>query len=542
MSLLDPLRLLARRVELGIGVARSTGMLGALHPTRLAAFAADTWGEGRNPSLILRLHAFNTPDRLALVDGAQRFTYAALEERVARAVSGLHGLGVKPGARVALMMRNCNEYLVLQWALTRLGAIAVQVGYRLKPAEIAYIIGNATPSLFVCQPEDEATVRVALKEAGTLGEDRLLITGASLEAVIAGADPRVRPKVDKDAAGGLMVYTSGTTGRPKGAARDFKKQMHDAVLDFVRQIGIHHDDIHLCVCPLYHSAAPVFVAFTFVVGGTVVLERHFDPQKTLDLMARERITSTFMVPQMLARMCEVPSLKEGRPDLSSLRWLASGAAPLSTETARRIEEVFGKKLYNFYGATETGLVTLALPGEHTARPGTIGRVLAGNEIRLIGEDGKVGDTGEMFVKNSMLVAGYHKDEASTKGAMKDGFFSVGDVARVDGDGYYYLVDRKSDMVISGGVNIYPREIEERLHAHPAVLEAAVIGVPDKEWGEALRGFVVLRAGAEKPALDALRVFLAETLANYKVPKDIRFLDALPRNPTGKVLKRELAKL
>ncbi len=438
----------ARRVGLAVDVARSTGLLAALAPTRLAAFVADIWGEGRNPSLVLRLHAINTPEKLALVDGELRFTYRELEERVARTASALSALGIGPGKRVALMLRNCNEYLVLQWALTRLGAICVQVGYRLKAPEIAYILGNATPSLFICQPEDEATARAAIDEASksatTLTADRLLVTGPPLEALIAKGDPHARPPVDKsktdDASGGIMVYTSGTTGRPKGAARDFKRQMHDAVLDFVHQLGIHHDDVHLVVCPLYHSAEPVFVAFTFVVGGTVILERHFEPEKTLALVARERVTSTFMVPTMLARLCDLPAEARARHDTSSLRWLASGAAPLPTETARRVEEAFGRILYNFYGATETGLVTLALPGEHTARPGTIGRLLAGNEVRLIAEDGREaapGAVGEMYVKNSMLVSGYHHDDASTKGAMKDGFFSVGDVARVDADGYYY---------------------------------------------------------------------------------------------------------
>jgi fatty-acyl-CoA synthase len=203
--------------------------------------------------------------------------------------------------------------------------------------------------------------------------------------------------------------------------------------------------------------------------------------------------------------------------------------------------VFGEKLFNFYGATETGMVTLALPGEHTARPGTIGRALSGNEIRLVDEHGRLaatGEVGELYVRNTMLVAGYHNDPDATRRAMKDGFFSVGDMARMDADGYYYLADRKHDMVISGGVNIYPLEIEERLHAHPAVLEAAVIGVPDAEWGEALRAFVVRRP-EERLAAEDVQRWCRDTLANYKCPKQIVFVDALPRTPTGKVLKREL---
>jgi fatty-acyl-CoA synthase len=248
-----------------------------------------------------------------------------------------------------------------------------------------------------------------------------------------------------------------------------------------------------------------------------------------------------MVPTMLTRLAALPEETRKKYDVSSVRWLMSGAAPLPTETARRIEEWMGPVLYNFYGATETGLVTLAVPGEHTARPGTIGRALLGNEIRLLDDEGREvrrGEVGEVFVRNSMLVSGYHRDRDATSKAMRDGFFSVGDLGRVDADGYYYLADRKHDMVISGGVNIYPWEIEQHLHTHPEILEAAVIGVPDPEWGESLRAFIVKRAGA---AIDASEVqrFCKSALADYKMPRSVVFLDALPRLPTGKVLKREL---
>jgi fatty-acyl-CoA synthase len=295
------------------------------------------------------------------------------------------------------------------------------------------------------------------------------------------------------------------------------------------------------VCPLYHSAAPVFVAFTLLVGGTVVLCEHFEPEAVLRLIDRERITSSFMVPTQLGRLASVPDDIRRKYDTSSLRWIMSGAAPLPTETARRVEDALGSVLYNFYGATETGMITLALPGEHTARPGTIGRMLQGNEVRLLGEDGRevaTGEVGELWAKNSMLVPGYHRDADATRKATKDGFFSVGDMARVDSDGYYYLADRKHDMVISGGVNIYPLEIEQRIHEHPAVMECAVIGVPDPDWGESLKAFVVRRQGAEVSG-DEIRAFCKLALANFKCPKDVVFLDALPRNPTGKVLKREL---
>jgi fatty-acyl-CoA synthase len=218
-----------------------------------------------------------------------------------------------------------------------------------------------------------------------------------------------------------------------------------------------------------------------------------------------------------------------------------GAAPLSTETARRVMDRFGPVLWNFYGSTETGMVTLAGPGDHLARPGTIGRALCGNEIRLFDEAGRevgAGEIGELYARNSMLITGYHRNAEATAASQRDGLFSVGDLARRDADGYYYLESRKHDMVISGGVNIYPREIEDHLQAHPAILDAAVVGVPDPEWGETLHAFVVLRDGhalTEQAVIEHCRAGLAD----YKRPRRVTFVHELPRNPTGKVLKREL---
>jgi fatty-acyl-CoA synthase len=222
----------------------------------------------------------------------------------------------------------------------------------------------------------------------------------------------------------------------------------------------------------------------------------------------------------------------------------SGAAPLSTEAARRFMARFGSVLWNFYGSTETGLVTIAGPGDHVSRPGTIGKKMRGNEIRLLDDAGHEvppGQIGELYARNSTLISGYHKNAEATQSSQRDGFFSVGDMGRVDADGYYYLESRKHDMVISGGVNIYPREIEDHLHGHPAILEAAVIGVPDPEWGETLRAFIVMRHGhiiTEAEVID----FCRKELADYKRPRKVTFLGELPRNPTGKVLKRELREL
>jgi fatty-acyl-CoA synthase len=426
----------------------------------------------------------------------------------------------------------------------------VQIGYRLKAGEIAYILGNAEPTATIVHAAYQDTMTEARAQARTTGP--VIVIGASngktqgdrWDDALRAEPSDAPPKVHGADGGGVIVYTSGTTGKPKGATRSFKKTGLDAVGDMIQQVGMRHDDRHLVVCPLYHSAAPAFVQIMMSLGGTIVLMNHFDPEGALALIQRERITCSMMVPTMLVRICALPPEVRRNYDTSSLRWIMSGAAPLSTETARQVGEQLGRVLWNFYGATETGLVTLAGPDDHVTRPGTIGRALRGNQLRLLADDGSdvpVGSVGEFYARNSMLIAGYHKNQDATASAQKDGFFSVGDLARVDADGFYYLESRKHDMVISGGVNIYPREIEDHLHTHPAILEVAVIGVPDPEWGETLKAFIVLRAGQRITEAE-IAEYCKAALADYKRPRKVVFLDELPRNPTGKVLKRELRDL
>jgi fatty-acyl-CoA synthase len=310
------------------------------------------------------------------------------------------------------------------------------------------------------------------------------------------------------------------------------------------QTGMRSDDKHLVVCPLYHSGAQAFVKMMTGLGATIVLADKFDAEATLAIIEKERITSAFMVPTMLVRINSLDKEVLQKYDCGSLRWVMSGAAPLATSTARRFQERFGPILHNFYGATETGTVTHAKPEDHEARPGSVGQALRGNEIRILDEEGDpvvAGEVGELYVRNGMIISGYHKNPEATQKSLRDGFFSVGDLARMDEDGFVYLASRKHDMVISGGINIYPREIEEVLHGHESVVEAAVIGIPDEEWGEALRAFVVIVPGA-KLSEDEVLKHCRDNLASFKQPRSIVFMDELPRNPTGKVLKRELRDL
>jgi fatty-acyl-CoA synthase len=550
---IERLSSVARMARSGARIFKNAGLDQVLDGHALVAalqVARDTRRGIKGAAAIVHLHALYDPLRPALVCDSLRLNYGEVEERINRLTYGLRSLGIGPGERIGAFLHNCAEYCELNAALQTVGGQNVQIGYRLKPPEVAYILENSGVRALLFHADLVSVVEEALalvKPKGLpIARERCVALGdapgfRSYDELIAGGDPKEPARVPGGGYGGIMVYTSGTTGRAKGAARDFKRMGLEPVLDFISRFPLRRDERHLVVCPLYHSMAPAFVTMVTIVGGCNVILRHFDPEEVVRTIERERITSILVVPTMLSRLMALPSQFLRRHDTSSLRWIMSGAAPLPTELARKVEEAFGPVLYNFYGATETGLVTLALPGEHTARPGTVGRLIGGNQVRLLdgeGRDVPEGEVGELYVRNPMMMDGYHGNREATEEAKREGFLSVGDLAYRDRDGYFYLADRKTDMVISGGVNIYPWEIEQRLHEHPAVHEAAVVGVPDAEWGESLAAFVVLRPGQAATA-EELGEWVRQALADFKRPKQFQFVDALPRNPTGKVLKREL---
>jgi len=551
---LERLRSRLDRAVFFANVIRASKVVQPVRPSRVAQFVRDARQSRLGPHLAVMYHGAAHPDKEAIVEygdrGVRRYTWGELDALVNRLAHALIARGVKGGSRVALMLPNGVEYLIAQQALARLGGLAVQIGYRLKPSEIAYILSNAEPVATLVHAEYLPAMREARAQAGKGGAMIAIAGGGDLgeaedwDRALAAASPEVPPRVRGGDGGGVIVYTSGTTGKPKGATRSWRKTGFESVADMIYQVGMRSDDRHLVVCPLYHSAAPAFVAIMQSLGATIVLQNHYEPEAALDIIQKERITCTLMVPTMMIRMCALPRETIRRYNTSSLRWVMSAAAPLTTEAARRFMDTFGPVLWNFYGATETGLVTLAGPRDHLSRPGTIGRALRGNDIRLLddaGRDVPTGQVGELYARNPTLISGYHGNAEATSQAQREGFFSVGDCGRVDDDGYYYLESRKSDMVISGGVNIYPREIEDHLSTHPSVLECAVIGIPDPEWGETLRAFIVLRDGmtlSETEIIDYCR----KELADFKRPRKITFMKELPRNPTGKILKRELREI
>jgi fatty-acyl-CoA synthase len=530
---------------------KSTGLDATLSPrmvTTLLQVARDMRRGMKGAMALIHMHALSDPLRPALVSGSVRLNYGELQARVYQLTHGLRSLGIGPGERIGAFLHNSHEYVELGAALQVVGGQSVQIGYRLKPQEVAYILENSGARALLFH-DDLAPVVVealALVKNGNVTRERCIAIGnvpgfRSYEALLDGGDPRLPAQVPGGGYGGVMVYTSGTTGRAKGASRDFRRMGLSPVLDFMSRFPLRRDERHLVVCPLYHSLGQALSSMVQFVGGCNVILRHFDAAEALRAIEHERITSLTVVPTMLTRLMALPPAELRAHDTSSLRWIMSGAAPLPTELARQVEDAFGPILYNFYGATETGIVTIALPGEHTARPGTIGRIIESNDIRLYNGEGHQvpeGQIGEIYVRNPMLMDGYHQNEKATAEATRDGYISVGDLGWRDGDGYYYLADRKTDMVISGGVNIYPWEIEQRLHEHPAVQEAAVVGVPDKDWGESLAAFVVLRPGQDVTA-EELGNWVRQTLADFKKPRTVLFVESLPRTQTGKVLKREL---
>jgi fatty-acyl-CoA synthase len=561
---IERLRAQLANARLALQLLRESGAVGpALRSRHWAELALAARRSVVGPQLVLLLHGITQPEKEAIVEygahGVRRLRWGELNALVNRLCHALRARGVDAGSRVAVMLPNGVEVLVAQAALARLGATLVQIGYRSKAPEIAHILGNAEPGASVIHAAFLDAVSAARGSCGdtspVLVVDGERTAAAAMdgalndwERALAAASPEMprKPRADAghDDGGGVIIYTSGTTGKPKGASRSWKQTGLESAADLMLQVGMRADERHLTVCPLYHSAAPAFVAMVLGLGGTVVLMNHFEPEAALSIIEKEAITSSLMVPTMLSRLSALPPAVRHKYNTQSLRWIMSGAAPLPTETARTVMQQLGPLLWNFYGATETGLVTLAGPGDHLTRPGTIGRALQGNEVRLLGEDGQpvaAGEIGELYARNSTLIAGYHKNRDATAAASRDGVFSVGDLARVDADGYYYLEARKNDMIISGGVNIYPREIEDHLHTHPAVLDVAVIGVPDPDWGESVKAFVVLRPGATI-TLEQVADHCRSALADFKRPRHLQVVAELPRNPTGKVLKRALRDL
>jgi len=342
-----------------------------------------------------------------------------------------------------------------------------------------------------------------------------------------------------------MIYTSGTTGRPKGAARRTDFVAKPGVMDFmfstISTLKMDPNEVHLICCPLYHSAPTLFNMISFLLGGTSVMQPRFDAVEFLEMVDEHRVTSTHLVPTMVRRLLDVPHAVTDSLDLSSLRTVICGAAPLFPEHKLAFLDRYGDCLYEYYGSTEAGMNTLITPQEMRKRPSSVGKAFTGNELILFDEMGKEvpdGERGILYIYNGIMMDGYYKNETATEEARQKKYITVGDVAVRDEEGYYFIVDRIKDMIIRGGVNIYPAEIEEVLVSMPGIADAAVVGTTDPEFGEAVAAFVVYREGVQ-PTEEDIRAYCKEQMENHKIPAVIIPTEEIPRTPTGKILKREL---
>ncbi len=501
------------------------------------------------PHIIFSAHEANLPDKLCIIDGGRSWTYGEFSLDVRRAANAFLDMGIKPGDKVAVMIDNCAEYQIVVGAAAYMGASLVPVSTHLKERELGYILEHSDSRSVACTENHYPTVKKALTKLPSIDPARCVVIGEGNygpmrrlgDLLASGSDKHIyvnRDKIDSN----IMMYTSGTTGRPKGASRNLKEVDSVVFLSIMEAFDFRHSDVHYSPCPLYHAAPTAYSTIILALGGTLVIGRRFDPHEFLKLVERHRITTVQLVPTLFNRLTRLTKEEVARHDLSSLRALISAAAYFPPTLKRRIMELFGDHLlYEMYGATEMGMTTTAKPKDNARHPDSIGKAMRGVEIKLLGEDGRevaVGEPGEIYVKTSYLIDGYYKNDEATGKSLREGYFTVGDVAKRDAEGYFYILDRKSDMVVSGGVNVYPVEVEEELMQHPAVYEAAVVGAPDEEWGEALIAFVVLRKGKKATGPEII-AWLGERLARYKKPKAIHFVDELPHNPQGKVLKREL---
>ncbi|MGH7763260.1 MAG: class I adenylate-forming enzyme family protein [Candidatus Dormibacteraceae bacterium] len=490
----------------------------------------------------LASHAKSMPDKPAVILGDRSLTFSALDRRANQVIHAFAALGCTANDRVALMSYNSIEGSEIGSAARRSRVVAVPVNYRLRGSEVAYVLNDSGAKVVVAGPEHIEVMDEARKEVR--GSPRFVAIGDNVPAgwlsyreLTESSPESPLPGNGAEGLGPTMIYTSGTTGHPKGAWRPNGVNVAN-VLQVISIFELDQSDVHLMCGPGYHSAVSLFGALHGLLGATVVLQPRFEAGAALELIERHRVTTTFMAPTLLQRL--VDEQNTNPRDLSSLRAVLLGAAPCPYALKVSAESVLGRVLWEFYGATETGINTVLRPEDQLRKPGSCGTAVPGQEIKLVRADGREAqnlEPGEFMVRNSWLAEYYHRPDATGQ-SLHGGFFSVGDIAYRDDEGYYFICDRQIDMIISGGVNIYPAEVEAVLHAHPAVMDAAVIGVPDDQWGESVKAVVQLRPGMTMTAPELIE-FCAGRLSGFKKPRSIDFAGALPRDAAGKLLKRKI---
>jgi long-chain acyl-CoA synthetase len=487
------------------------------------------------------------PDLTAVVDPDGRAvdyrTLAAFADRYGR---GLQQLGLQTGDCVVVMLPNTIELVALYFAALECGLYIVPINWHLTGPEIAYIVEDSDAKAFIGHERFAGAATIA---AASLDQSAKFAVGeiAGFRPLTQLEDDGGRP--DNRTQGAPMVYTSGTTGKPKGVKRPLTGANPDDVplgaSGFFAMFRIQPFDnhVHICGSPLYHTAVLNFVGISIQLGHTAVLMDRFDAEEMLHLIDRHKVTHSHMVPTQFNRFLALPEDVRAKYDVSSLRAMIHGAAPCPNEVKRAMLDWWGPVIIEYYAATEGGGATI-FADEWLKKPGSVGKAWTYSVIKILDEDGNElppNQTGLVYMQMGGSSFAYHKSEEKTRESRVGELFTVGDIGYLDDDGYLFLMDRKSDMIISGGVNIYPAEIEGELVMHPAIADVAVFGVPDDQWGEAIKAVVQPAPGVIPSAelTEEIRSFAADRLAKYKLPKIVEYMDELPRDDNGKLYKRKL---
>jgi len=494
---------------------------------------------------LLERAAFKFPDRAAVVSEVGRWTYKTWEQNAKKRAQALAERGIKKGDHVATMFLNGHEVLETFLGLMKLGAVVVPLNVRLSGRELHYIMDHSDARALIFSHEFEKVIREIkgdlpkvsgfFMSGGEVPEDVI-----DFEKISRDSEPR-DPQVEiREEDTACILYTAGTTGRPKGVLLSHRNCIWAAV-NVTADVDMKSDYRVLLVFPLYHAAAFILLTTNLYMGSTNVTMRTFDPKRVMELIQEERINRMTFPPTVWNFILQLPHLDTY--DTSSVRSLSSGAESMPLETKKQLLKLFPKaRLGETYGMTESAAtITTLNPDDVLEKMASVGKPFVNVEIRLVDDedvDVPSGEVGEILARGPNVMMGYYREPEATRDTLKGGWLHTGDLGRLDSEGFLYIVDRKKDMIITGGENVFPREIEEILYAHPMILEAAVIGLPDPEWGEKIHAVVALKEGQalnEQEVIDYTR----EHIASFKKPRSVEFVDRLPRSPAGKVLKRVL---
>ncbi len=490
-----------------------------------------------NLASLLSESAKRSPDAPAIRLGEVELTYGELDDRSARLATLLREKGVERGDRVGVMLPNVPEFPVAYYGVLRAGAIVVPMNVLLKQREIAFYLEDSGAKMLLAWHDfcDQAG-----NGAAEAGAELVEVEPTTFATALAENEPTAGLAATAEDDTAVILYTSGTTGKPKGAELTHANLARNADVSSRTTSEIGAGDVVLGALPLFHSfGQTVAMNASLSVGACLTLVPKFDPSEALATMQRDGVTHFYGVPTMYGALLHHPERESF--DTSSLRICITGGASMPVEVLRGFEEAFGAKVMEGYGLSETSPVACSNHPDRERKPGSIGTPIEGVEMQVVDEKDQPvaqGEVGEIVIRGHNIMKGYWQRPEATEEAMRGGWFHSGDMARTDEDGYFYIVDRKKDLIIRGGYNVYPREVEEVLYEHPKIREAAVVGVPHDEWGEEIGAAVVLMEG-EELSPEEISAYVKDRIAAYKYPRLVWFLDELPKGPTGKILKREI---